>query len=72
MCNTRETLDFVKEINHNAIKLHLDMGTILVNNEDINILSEAKDYITHFHFSEPNLEVLIDRPEYKKAIHLLS
>ncbi len=71
MCNTIETLDFVKEINNPWIKLHLDLWTIIANNEDIKWISQAKDYITHFHISEPNLEVIKERKEHKKMVALL-
>lgn len=72
MCNTSETLDFVKYINNPWIKLHLDLWTIVINNEDISIFSEAKNYITHFHISEPNLEVIQEREIHHKLKYLLN
>ncbi|MDD2891808.1 MAG: sugar phosphate isomerase/epimerase [Candidatus Gracilibacteria bacterium] len=71
MCNTRETLDFVKGINNPGIKLHLDLGTIIANNEDLIIINEVKNNITHFHISEPYLEVIADRKEHRKVVKLL-
>jgi len=71
MCNTRETLNFVKGINNPWIKLHLDLWTIIANNEDLNIINEVKNYITHFHISEPYLEVITDRKEHTKIVKLL-
>lgn len=71
MCNTRETLDFIKGINNPWIKLHLDLWTIIANNEDLAIITEAKNYITHFHISEPYLEVITDRKEHTKIVELL-
>jgi len=71
MCNTIETLDFVKYINNHWIKLHLDLWTIIINNEDINIITETKKYITHFHISEPNLEVIQERKIHHKLKELL-
>lgn len=72
MCKTRETLDFVKNINNYWIKLHLDLWTIIINNEDLNIIKEAKSYITHFHISEPHLEVIEEKKEHKKVKELLN
>lgn len=72
MCNTNETLDFVKYINNPWIKLHLDLWTIIINNEDINIITEAKNHITHFHISEPNLEIIQERKIHHKLKKLLN
>ena len=72
MCNTIETLDFVKYINNPWIKLHLDLWTIIINNEDINIILEAKNHITHFHISEPYLEVIQEREFHYQLKELLS
>lgn len=71
MCNTKETLEFVKYVNNPWIKLHLDLWTIIINNEDINIILEAKKHITHFHISEPNLEVIQEREIHYKLRDLL-
>lgn len=71
MCNTKETLEFVKYINNPWIKLHLDLWTIIINNEDINIITEAKNHITHFHISEPSLEVIQEREIHHKLKNLL-
>lgn len=72
MCNTKETLDFVKYTNNPWIKIHLDLWTIIINNENINIISETKNYITHFHISEPNLEVIKEREIHHKLKNLLN
>lgn len=72
MCNTKETLDFVKNLNNPWIKLHLDLWTTIINNEDLNIIKEVKNHITHFHISEPNLEVIKERKEHKKINELLN
>lgn len=52
---TEEAIDFVKEINSSGLQVNLDLGTIIWNNEDINLLIDNIEWIHHIHISEPNL-----------------
>lgn len=61
MCSTEETLEFVKLINNPWIKLHLDLWTIIENNEPLDLINKCIPYISHFHISEPFLEPLKER-----------
>jgi len=59
MTTGMETLHVVKLVDHPAIKMQLDTGAILINNEDIYaLLDVAQAYIGHIHISEPNLAVV--------------
>lgn len=58
---TSETIDFVKKINIESIKINYDLGTVIENNEDLNILKENLNLINHIHISEPNLETIKKR-----------
>jgi len=71
LLNTFETLEFVKSVNSPWIKLHLDLWTIIANNEDITKLDWIEKYITHFHISEPYLEVIQNRIQHKEIIEIL-
>lgn len=71
LLNTFETLEFVKKVNTPWIKLHLDLWTIIANNEDINKLKWVEKFITHFHISEPYLEIIKNRTDHKKIIEIL-
>lgn len=53
---TKEAFDFVKRFNRKGLKVNVDLGTIIYNNEDISPLKENIHYINHIHISEPNLE----------------
>jgi sugar phosphate isomerase/epimerase len=47
---------FIEKVNHPNIKMQLDTGTVIINNENIeNILIEHSHLIGHIHISEPNL-----------------
>ncbi len=69
---TEETMNFVKDIDHKNIKIHLDLGTIIYNEENINIISEAMGLFTHFHISEPGLDVIQKRDIHKQLKWLLT
>ncbi len=71
LTNTWETLDFVKRVNHKNIKIHIDLGTIIYNNENIDIIASASGRFTHFHISEPWLEAIQQRDMHKKIIKYL-
>ena len=54
--NSSDTLDLVKRINHQGIKLHIDVAAMKLADEDeTDIIKEAKDYLEHYHISEPFL-----------------
>ena len=56
MTSTKEAAEVVRSVDRNSIKLQLDTGTILINNEDIEIIcKQFKDIISHIHISQPNL-----------------
>lgn len=58
---TSEALDLVKSVNSKGFGLHVDLGTIIVNNEDCEkVFETAIDFISHFHISEPFLELMSD------------
>jgi D-psicose/D-tagatose/L-ribulose 3-epimerase len=47
---------FVEKLGHSNIKMQLDTGTVIINNEDLeSILIEHSHLIGHIHISEPNL-----------------
>lgn len=53
-----EGLKFIKEINHDSVKLHLDAGTILLNGEiPETVMERCLPYSGHFHISDPFLLV---------------
>ena len=61
---TDDAIAIIKEINHPAIKLQLDTGTVLINGEDhmqlLSTLSKHPRLLGHIHISEPKLIPLGD------------
>jgi len=59
LTETLEALTFVKKVNHPAIQLQIDTGTMLINKEDpYEVISECLPFIGHFHISEPFLNLV--------------
>ncbi len=63
LTSTQDTFDFVCKLNHPNIKMQLDTGTMLVNNEVPSIILQVQSMIGHVHLSQKNLTVLGDCSE---------
>ncbi len=68
---TQEAIDLVKDLNNSNVKINLDLGTIIQNGENINILDGTIDLINHVHISEPNLEYIQKRDLHNQLLTLL-
>jgi sugar phosphate isomerase/epimerase len=61
MTTTAEAAHVVRQVQHAAIRLHLDTGTLAINSEDPEIsVRDNADIIGHGHASEPDLVPLGD------------
>ncbi len=68
---TQEAFDIAKKVKSEGIAVNLDIGTMIENNENIDILEDNIKYINHVHISEPNLEFIEKRNIHIKIIDLL-
>lgn len=60
--NTIECVDFVKDMNRKNLKVHIDIGSSKINNENLeNIFKKNADLINSIHISEPNLQIIHDK-----------
>lgn len=66
---TKEALDIVKRINNDGIKVNMDLGTILQNEESLEEIDFDK--INHIHISEPNLEIIQKRVLHTNLANIL-
>ncbi|HOI20119.1 MAG TPA: TIM barrel protein [Methanothrix soehngenii] len=56
LCNTKAALDFVKEVDNCGLKINIDTGTMIMNNEDYReVMEKSLSYAGHIHISEPFL-----------------
>lgn len=62
---TLEAFNFAKKVDSKGIKINLDIGTMIYQNENVDIIYKIDDYINHVHVSEPNLELI-----KKRDLHL--
>lgn len=68
---TQEAFDFVKELNLPALKVNVDLGTIIYNREDLSVIKDNIHLVNHVHISEPNLEKIEKRQLHKELKKLL-
>jgi sugar phosphate isomerase/epimerase len=71
LTNTSEALELVLAINSPFLKLNLDLGTMLQNEENLNSVKEIIPHISHVHISEPALVTITNRPEHLHLARLL-
>lgn len=68
---TGEAIDFVKEIKCNGLKVNVDLGAIIYNNETVDTIANNIDLINHIHISEPYLEPISERAIHRELYLLL-
>lgn len=67
MNKTEDALDMVKRISSSGCLVNLDLGTMIYNEENLDIISDSLHFINHIHISEPNLAI-IEKRELHKAL----
>ncbi|MEG0091075.1 MAG: sugar phosphate isomerase/epimerase family protein [Oscillospiraceae bacterium] len=61
---TAQTCEFCKEVASEGVKVNIDFGAILYNNENPHIIKTYKNLVNHIHLSVPNLEYVEKIPEH--------
>lgn len=69
---TNEAIKLVKEINSDGLKVNLDMGTVIYNNENLDDIIKDIDVIHHIHISEPYLAQIEKRGIHKQLKEILT
>lgn len=62
---TNQAFEFVKKVDSDGVKVNVDFGTIVQNNEELNGIFENIDLVNHIHISEPNLAKIENRESHK-------
>jgi sugar phosphate isomerase/epimerase len=65
MNRTEQTVDMAHKISSKGIKVNIDLGAILYNEENLDYLEKIPELINHIHISEPGLKKIKKR----KNIH---
>ena len=68
---TAQAIDLIKQVDSKGFLLNLDMGTMIENNESIDVLKENIGLINHVHVSEPGLKSIEKRDIHKNLAQLL-
>lgn len=67
---TNEAFNFCQKINKKNFNVNVDLGTMIYNNEDYNIIYKNINFINHIHISEPKLMPIKEREIHKKLKNL--
>lgn len=62
---TKDAIELVKNVDSLGFKVNLDLSTVILNNETLDIIDNNINFINHVHISEPFLE-----PINKKNLNL--
>lgn len=68
---TEQALEYVKNINSPGFKVNLDLGTMIANEETVEIITSNLKWINHIHISEPFLNPIEKRTLHRELIHIL-
>ena len=61
---TEQAIQIIRELQNPGLMLNLDFGTIAENKEEIHLLENNIDLISHIHISEPYLKPIQRRKEH--------
>jgi sugar phosphate isomerase/epimerase len=68
---TSQAFEIVKKVNGNGFKVNIDLGTIIHNKEDLQIIVDNIDLVNHIHISEPNLALIQKREIHNQLANIL-
>lgn len=69
--DTASALALIREVDSEGFRLNLDVGTMLHNEEAVDLLAGQEHLINHVHISEPHLAPVRERTLHKELIELL-
>lgn len=68
---TEQAVEMAYKSNSAGIKVNVDLGTIIYNNEDLDYLKQILEYINHVHISEPGLNLIERRDLHRQLFRIL-
>ncbi len=69
--DTKSALELIKQVNSKGFKLNLDVGTMIHNSENLDLLEKNIARINHVHISEPGLGNIVRRDLHRELFMLL-
>lgn len=70
--NTPDAIKLIDDVNSKGFRLNLDIGTMIQNDESVDILEGHTGLINHVHISEPYLKPVQERDLHKKLAKFLN
>lgn len=68
---TEQTVEMAYKCCTQGVKVNVDLGTIIYNNEKFEYLKQIPEYINHVHISEPGLSQIEHRNEHMLLFNIL-
>ena len=68
---TKEAIELVNKVNSQNFGVNYDLGTVIQNDENLELLKNNIKKINHIHISEPYLEIIQKRELHKKLFEVL-
>ncbi len=68
---TEQAVEMAYKCGSKGVKVNVDLGTIISNEEDINYLKQIPEYINHVHISEPCLSLIEKRELHRHLFEAL-
>lgn len=68
---TKQALDWINRVGTLGLRLNLDIGTMLYENEPVSLLEGKIEMVSHVHISEPMLASIQPRALHKALVELL-
>lgn len=68
---TKSALELIEKVDSEGFKLNLDIGTMIQNEESVEVLKNNVGKINHVHVSEPGLKSIEERKLHKELYKLL-
>ena len=69
--DTASALDLINAVGSDGFRLNLDIGTMIANNEAIDVLQDRIHLINHVHVSEPFLQCIQNRLLHRELASIL-
>lgn len=69
---TEDALRLIKLVDSAGFKLNLDLGTVIANEETLDVIYENSSLVNHVHISEPNLKIIRKRNLHKELADILN
>lgn len=68
---TSQAFEIVKAVKSDGFKVNIDLGTLIYNKEDVQIIADNIGLVNHIHISEPNLALVEKRGLHNQLSEIL-